>query len=68
MLRDGGLRDPELRLNHFDDGAGLALAVGQQFEDAAADGISKDVERVHGLARAGAITSRVAIAPPVTPV
>src|SRR4051812_24418096 len=48
VLRDGRLRDPELLL---DDGPQLTrgpLAVGEQFEDAPADRVSEDVERVHG--------------------
>ena len=47
MLRDGGLRDVELPLNHFADLAGAELAVGEQLEHAAADRIAEDVECVH---------------------
>ena len=47
MLRHRGLRDAELALDHLADLAGAALAVCEQLEDAAADRIAEDVERVH---------------------
>ena len=48
VLRDRGLRDAELALDDFADLARAALAVGEQLEDAPADRVSEDVERVHG--------------------
>ena len=47
VLRHGGLRDPELGLDDRRDRPGRQLAIGEQFEDPAADGVSEDVERVH---------------------
>ena len=48
MLRDRRLRDAELALDHLADVTGGRLAVGEQFQDAPADRVPEDVERVHG--------------------
>src|SRR5690606_3356101 len=48
MLRHGWLRDSELRLDDLGDRSRAALAVGEQFENSAADRVTEDVERVHG--------------------
>ena len=48
MLRHGRLRDPELRLDDRRDRPRRQLAIGEQLEDPATDGVSEDVERVHG--------------------
>ena len=47
VLRDRRLRDAELRLDDLRDRARGALAVGEELEDPAADGVTQDVERVH---------------------
>ena len=49
VLRHGGLRDAELALDDVADLARALLAVGEQLEDAPADRIPEDVERVHAL-------------------
>ena len=43
MLRHRTLRDPELRLNDLDNLARAVLAAGEEFEDAAANGIAASV-------------------------
>ena len=48
VLRDGRLRDPELRLDDRRDRARRDLAIGEQLEDPAPNGVAQDVERVHG--------------------
>jgi hypothetical protein len=48
VRRDGRLRDAELALDLFADPAGAELALREEFEDASADRIAEDVERVHG--------------------
>src|SRR5947207_3375833 len=47
VLRDGRLGDAELFPDHHGDRARAALAAGEQLQDAPADGIAQDVERVH---------------------
>ena len=47
VLRDGRLRDPELRLDDVADRAGRQLAVGEELEDPPPDRVAQDVERVH---------------------
>ena len=47
VLRDGRLRDAELGLDDRGDRPCRQLAIGEQLEDAAADRVSEDVERVH---------------------
>jgi hypothetical protein len=47
VLRDRRLRDPELGLDDGRDRSGGQLTVGQQLQDAAADRVSENVERVH---------------------
>ena len=47
VLRDGRLRDPELRLDDRGDRPGGQLAVGEQLEDPPPDRVAEDVERVH---------------------
>ena len=47
LARDGGLSEPELRLNNVDDLAGAALTRGEQLQDAPPDRIAQDVEGLH---------------------
>jgi hypothetical protein len=47
VLRHGGLGDAELAPDHRRDRPRGLLAVGEQLEDPAADGVAEDVERVH---------------------
>ena len=47
VLRDRGLRDAELARDDLAEVAGAALAVREQLDDAPADRVSEDVERVH---------------------
>jgi hypothetical protein len=48
VLRHARLRDAELGLDDGTDGARGLLAVGEELEDAPADRVAEDVERVHG--------------------
>jgi len=47
VLRDGGLRDAELRLDHLDDGAGRMLAGSEQLKDTAPHRVAENIECVH---------------------
>ena len=47
MLRDGGLRDPELVPDAGADRPVVELALGEELEDPAPDGIAENIERVH---------------------
>src|SRR3712207_242036 len=47
VLGDGGLGDAELGPDDLGEGAGGLLAVGEQFQDAPANGIAEHVERMH---------------------
>ena len=47
MLRHGRLRDAELRTDDRRDLAGTSLVVGQQVQDATADRVPQNIERVH---------------------
>ncbi len=47
MLRHGRLRNPELCLNDRTDRSGGHLAIGQQLQDPASDGVSEDIECMH---------------------
>jgi len=47
VLRYGRLRDPELRLDDRRDRPRAQLAIGEQLQDTAADGIAEDIERMH---------------------
>jgi hypothetical protein len=47
VLGDSGLGDPELLLDNGDDGTGRLLAGGEQLQDATANRIAKNVERMH---------------------
>jgi hypothetical protein len=47
VLRDRGLGDPELGLHDRAERPRRLLAIGEQLEDAAADGIAQNVEGVH---------------------
>ncbi len=47
MLGDRGLADPELLMDHVTHHARRPLAIGQQLEDATADGVSQNVKREH---------------------
>ena len=47
MLRDGRLRDAELRADHRHDLPGRVLLVEDQFEDPSPDRVTEDIERVH---------------------
>jgi hypothetical protein len=47
VLRDRRLADPELRLDDVGDGAGRALAVGEELKDPSSYRVAQDVERVH---------------------
>jgi hypothetical protein len=48
MLGDGGLGDPELGPYDVRDRPGGPFTVGQQFQNASAHRVAKDVEGVHG--------------------
>lgn len=48
VLGDGGLGDSEFAPDDLREAAGALLAAGQQFQDAAADGISENIESVRG--------------------
>src|SRR5690606_21672463 len=47
VLGDGGLGDAVLALDDGGDRAGAQLAVGEELQDPAPDGVAEDVERVH---------------------
>jgi predicted phosphodiesterase len=47
VLGHGGLGNAELVLNDRGDRAGSPLAVGEELQDSAANGVAQDVERVH---------------------
>jgi hypothetical protein len=47
MLRNRRLADRELALDGRADGACRLFSAGEQFEDAPADWVTEDVERVH---------------------
>ncbi len=47
VLRHGRLRDAELGLDDRGDRPGRQLAIGEQLQDPASDGVSEDIERVH---------------------
>ncbi|GAA1433045.1 hypothetical protein GCM10009616_24060 [Microlunatus lacustris] len=49
MLGDGGLGDAELGGHPGSEGPGRLLAVAQQLDEAATDGIAEDVECVHAF-------------------
>jgi hypothetical protein len=49
VLGHRGLGDPELGADDLGDRARRLLTGGEELEDASADGIAEDVERVHGL-------------------
>ena len=48
VLRNGRLRYPELCLDDRGDRPGRQLAIGEQLQNPASDGVSDDVECVHG--------------------
>ncbi len=48
VLGDGGLGDSEFAPDDLCEAAGALLAASQQFQDAAADGISENIESVRG--------------------
>jgi hypothetical protein len=47
VLRHGGLRDAELALHDLAELARAALAAGEKLEQASADRVSQNIERVH---------------------
>jgi hypothetical protein len=49
MLRDGRLRDLELRVNDGDQFPGGGLTTGQHFEDPPPDRINEDLKGLHDV-------------------